>query len=221
MLPSRVPCRPLEVPASNAASNRGRGRSFIRAWPDGATAVLDAAMRRACACLAAPRQLPRRPGTPWAACLSTAVPAAAPRDLRSPADLYPGARALRRVVHIHCGPTNSGKTHFALRALVAAESGVYCGPLRLLAWEVHERLNAQGVACNLATGQELLEVPGAEHTACTVEMVQLEQRMDVVVMDEVQMIAHPDRGWAWSRVLLGVQALTRTRTRTRTRTLAP
>ena len=120
--------------------------------------------------------------------------------------MYPGARALRRVVHIHCGPTNSGKTHFALRALAAAESGVYCGPLRLLAWEVHERLNAQGVACNLATGQELLELPGAQHTACTVEMVQLERRMDVVVMDEVQMIAHADRGWAWSRVLLGVQA---------------
>jgi ATP-dependent RNA helicase SUPV3L1/SUV3 len=162
-------------------------------------------MRRACACLA-PRQLLRRPDTPRAACLSTAVPAAAPRDLRSPADLYPGARAIRRVVHIHCGPTNSGKTHFALRALAAASSGVYCGPLRLLAWEVHERLNAQGVACNLATGQELLEVPGAEHTACTVEMVQLERRMDVVVMDEVQMIANADRGWAWSRVLLGVQA---------------
>ena len=147
------------------------------------------------------RLLPRWPGTRR---LSTA--AAAPRDLRSPADLYPGARALRRVVHIHCGPTNSGKTHFALRALAAAESGVYCGPLRLLAWEIHERLNAQGVACNLATGQELLELPGAQHTACTVEMVQLERRMDVVVMDEVQMIAHADRGWAWSRVLLGVQA---------------
>ena len=110
------------------------------------------------------------------------------------------------MVHIHCGPTNSGKTHFALRALAAAESGVYCGPLRLLAWEVHERLNAQGIACNLATGQELLEVPEAEHTSCTVEMVQLERRMDVVVLDEVQMIAHADRGWAWSRVLLGVQA---------------
>ena len=81
-------------------------------------------------------------------------------------------------MHIHCGPTNSGKTHFALRALAAAESGVYCGPLRLLAWEIHERLNAQGVACNLATGQELLELPGAQHTACTVEMVQLERRME-------------------------------------------
>ena len=35
----------------------------------------------------------------------------------------------------HMGPTNSGKTHAALQALKAAETGVYCGPLRLLAWE--------------------------------------------------------------------------------------
>lgn len=34
------------------------------------------------------------------------------------------------------GPTNSGKTHAALSELKAAGSGVYCGPLRLLAWEV-------------------------------------------------------------------------------------
>lgn len=126
--------------------------------------------------------------------------------MRSPAEWFPETRAHRRVVHVHCGPTNSGKTHYALRSLAAADSGVYCGPLRLLAWEVHEKLNAQSVPCNLATGQEILEVPGAAHTACTVEMVQLERKVDVVVLDEVQMIANADRGWAWSRVLLGVQA---------------
>lgn len=30
--------------------------------------------------------------------------------------------------------------------------GVYCGPLRLLALEVHDKINAQGVPCNLLTG---------------------------------------------------------------------
>ena len=42
---------------------------------------------------------------------------------------------------MHVGPTNSGKTHMALRALAAAKLGVYAGPLRLLAHEVWERLN--------------------------------------------------------------------------------
>ncbi|KAF9792586.1 P-loop containing nucleoside triphosphate hydrolase protein [Thelephora terrestris] len=42
---------------------------------------------------------------------------------------------------MHVGPTNSGKTHQALQALAAAKSGVYAGPLRLLAHEIWDRLN--------------------------------------------------------------------------------
>jgi hypothetical protein len=53
---------------------------------------------------------------------------------------------------VGAGPTNSGKTYTALQALGAAKSGVYCGPLRLLANEVYETLNADGVYCSLATG---------------------------------------------------------------------
>lgn len=62
-------------------------------------------------------------------------------DISYPVDLYPEARSIRRKFIMHVGPTNSGKTHMALRALAAAESGVYAGPLRLLAHEVWERLN--------------------------------------------------------------------------------
>ena len=42
---------------------------------------------------------------------------------------------------MHVGPTNSGKTHQALRALAAANTGFYAGPLRLLAHEIWDRLN--------------------------------------------------------------------------------
>ncbi|EDR11111.1 uncharacterized protein LACBIDRAFT_315521 [Laccaria bicolor S238N-H82] len=48
---------------------------------------------------------------------------------------------MHRKVIMHVGPTNSGKTHHALRALAASKRGVYAGPLRLLAHEVWERLN--------------------------------------------------------------------------------
>ncbi|KXN91935.1 ATP-dependent RNA helicase SUV3, mitochondrial [Leucoagaricus sp. SymC.cos] len=51
------------------------------------------------------------------------------------------ARKLHRKFIMHVGPTNSGKTHHALRALAAAKTGVYAGPLRLLAHEIWERLN--------------------------------------------------------------------------------
>ena len=51
---------------------------------------------------------------------------------------------MRRSVIYHAGPTNSGKTYNALAALKEAWSGVYCGPLRLLALEVYESLNLDG-----------------------------------------------------------------------------
>ncbi|KAF5386983.1 hypothetical protein D9615_002048 [Tricholomella constricta] len=62
-------------------------------------------------------------------------------DRSYPAEEYSDARRLHRKVIMHVGPTNSGKTHNALRALAASNSGVYAGPLRLLAHEIWERLN--------------------------------------------------------------------------------
>lgn len=67
-------------------------------------------------------------------------------DMTTPASWYPRARAVRRRLIAHMGPTNSGKTHEALTALKAAPSGVYCGPLRLLACEVRE----EGDLCGMA-----------------------------------------------------------------------
>ena len=50
-------------------------------------------------------------------------------------------RMPKRKFIMHVGPTNSGKTHNALRALAAAKRGMYAGPLRLLAYEIYDRLN--------------------------------------------------------------------------------
>ncbi|GFR43340.1 hypothetical protein Agub_g4260, partial [Astrephomene gubernaculifera] len=169
----------------------------------------------------------------------------------------------------------------------AAPSGLYCGPLRLLACEVADRLAAEGVPCHLVTGQEVRpaflpatrgdgkEEDGtrgpdhssssnnsdhnnrnsnhvrwrveeeqqpqqqqqpqhsprpARHTACTVEMADVQMLdasslmtttthpqppsspstsphyLDVAVLDEIQMLGDRHRGWAWTRALLGVAA---------------
>lgn len=62
-------------------------------------------------------------------------------NIPPPPDWFPKTRRMKRRFILHIGPTNSGKTHHALRALAAAESGCYAGPLRLLAHEIFERLN--------------------------------------------------------------------------------
>ena len=127
-------------------------------------------------------------------------------DMRAPHLWYRTARAIKRKIIYHAGPTNSGKTHTALAALAAAPSGVYAGPLRLLAMEVYDELNARGVRCSLATGQETRRVPGARHVACTVEMADPSARVAVAVIDEIQLIGDGARGWAWTRALHGLAA---------------
>ncbi|KAL3954000.1 hypothetical protein ACCO45_011956 [Purpureocillium lilacinum] len=113
-----------------------------------------------------------------------------------------------RTIHVHVGPTNSGKTYNALKALENSKCGVYAGPLRLLATEVYQRLKAKGRPCALITGEEVRipEDTDQYFSSCTVEMVPLNTRFDVAVIDEIQMIADPERGNAWTTALLGVQA---------------
>lgn len=109
-------------------------------------------------------------------------------------------------VMLHVGPTNSGKTHNALQALARANSGWYLAPLRLLAFEIFDRLNKDGIRCNLLTGEEHIPVEGATVTAATIEMFNPQRSGEVVVIDEAHMLADPDRGWAWTRALMEARA---------------
>lgn len=125
---------------------------------------------------------------------------------QTPMEAYPLARTMRRHITLHVGPTNSGKTHDALQALAEAESGVYLGPLRLLAYEQFMRLNHMGCVCSLLTGEESMELAGARHVSSTVEMASFYEPVDVAVIDEAQMIADKSRGHHWTEALLGIPA---------------
>jgi len=109
------------------------------------------------------------------------------------------------------GPTNSGKTHRAMEALAKAASGVYLAPLRLLALENYERLQAarphgQEIKVSLITGEERRLAEGATHVASTVEMLDTKKAVEVAVIDEIQMLADRDRGAAWTTAVCGAPA---------------
>ncbi|KAL7123998.1 hypothetical protein ABFS83_14G019100 [Erythranthe nasuta] len=127
-------------------------------------------------------------------------------DLTCPHKWYPVARRKKRNVILHVGPTNSGKTYHALKRLESCSSGIYCGPLRLLAWEVAQRLNKAKVPCDLITGQERDEVEGAKHRSVTVEMADVSSDYTCAVVDEIQMLACRTRGFSFTRALLGISA---------------
>src|SRR3546814_6294562 len=73
-----------------------------------------------------------------------------------------------------------------------------------MALENQERIEAMGVPCSLVTGEEEIIREGATHFCCTVEEFARfrHQHWDVVVVDEVQMMADSQRGWAWVDALV-------------------
>ncbi|GJD78257.1 helicase-related protein [Methylobacterium gregans] len=121
---------------------------------------------------------------------------------------FAAARRLKRRILFHMGPTNSGKTYAALQALTAAPTGTYLAPLRLLALENYQALRERGLRAGMVTGEEVLGETEPTHTARTIETADLARPVDVAVIDEIQMLSDPDRGWAWTNALFGVPART-------------
>ncbi|MEO5733663.1 MAG: helicase-related protein [Rubrivivax sp.] len=125
-------------------------------------------------------------------------------------DSFALARSLHRKVTLFVGPPNSGKTHAAFERLASLRhegaAGAYLAPLRLLALEGRDRLVARGVPCSLLTGEENVPAPGARAVSSTIEMVRTQDRIDVAVIDEAQMIFDNSRGWAWTQAIVGVPA---------------
>lgn len=128
------------------------------------------------------------------------------RTIRDFKNLFPTARGLRRKLIFHVGPTNSGKTYQAMKALEKADTGYYLAPLRLLALEGYESLKADGVAASLITGEEQIVDEYATHISSTIEMLNFNIDVDVCVIDEVQMLNDRDRGWAWANAIIGAPA---------------
>ena len=124
----------------------------------------------------------------------------------NPKDEYTIARRMDRKFIIHLGDTNTGKTYNAMQRLKTARKGVYLSPLRILALEIYERLNSDGVICNLSTGEEEDIKDGATHTSSTIEKANLRNVYDIAVIDEIQMINDMQRGDAWTRAVLGIPA---------------
>ncbi|CAN7641034.1 helicase-related protein [Rhizobium sp. LjRoot254] len=102
------------------------------------------------------------------------------------------------------GPTNTGKTHYAIERMVAHSSGVIGLPLRLLAREVYGRLVDKVGAANVAliTGEEKIAPPNARFSVCTVEAMPDETKAAFVAIDEVQLAGDFERGHVFTDRIL-------------------
>ena len=119
---------------------------------------------------------------------------------------FPNARSMEREFIFHMGPTNSGKTYTAIQDLKESSSGCYLAPLRLLAHEIYDELNKDGIYTSLITGEEKVIIPGSTVLSSTIEMANYSKRYDVCIIDEVQMLTDSQRGWAWTQAICGIPA---------------
>ncbi|RPG99974.1 MAG: helicase [Candidatus Pelagibacter sp. TMED118] len=105
------------------------------------------------------------------------------------------------------GPTNTGKTFYAIETMLAFESGMIGFPLRLLAREVYDkvikRVSKNQVA--LITGEEKIIPPNSKYFLCTVESMPIDKSLDFVGIDEIQMCSDPERGHIFTDRLLNLR----------------
>lgn len=105
------------------------------------------------------------------------------------------------------GPTNTGKTHYAIERMLAHGTGMIGLPLRLLAREVYDRVvAAKGyAAAALLTGEERIAPPTARYFVCTVESMPVDVRADFVAIDEIQLAEDEDRGHVFTDRILNMR----------------
>lgn len=110
------------------------------------------------------------------------------------------------------GPTNTGKTHYAIERMLAHRTGMIGFPLRLLARENYDRVvKARGKAqVALVTGEEKIIPPNPRYFICTVEAMPLDRIVDFMAIDEIQMCADPDRGHVFTDRLLYARGMNET-----------
>ncbi len=102
------------------------------------------------------------------------------------------------------GPTNTGKTHYALEQLLSYKNGMIGFPLRLLAREAYDRVVEQTSVADVAliTGEEKIIPDQARYFLCTTESMPVSRSFDFVGVDEIQLCSDPERGHTFTNRLL-------------------
>ena len=122
------------------------------------------------------------------------------------------SRERARNVTLVLGPTNTGKTHFAIERMLAHRSGMIGLPLRLLAREVYnrvvEKVGADAVA--LVTGEEKIKPRQPRYWICTVEAMPRDLDLSFIAIDEIQLAANLDRGHVFTDRLLNRRGIDET-----------
>ena len=107
------------------------------------------------------------------------------------------------------GPTNTGKTFYAIERMASYKSGIIGLPLRLLTREVFDKIsNKLGPSRTaMITGEERIIPQNPQYWVCTVESMPTDIPVDFVAIDEIQLLNDPERGYAFTEKILQMRGM--------------
>jgi ATP-dependent RNA helicase SUPV3L1/SUV3 len=107
------------------------------------------------------------------------------------------------------GPTNTGKTHYAIERMLAHRTGVIGLPLRL--WRARSTTASSACAappsCALSRARSGIVPDRTQYWVCTVEAMPEGMGADFLAVDEIQLCADPERGHVFTDRLLHARGL--------------
>ena len=110
------------------------------------------------------------------------------------------------------GPTNTGKTYYAIERLAAHKSGMIGLPLRLLTREVFDKMVSKVGPSRVAmiTGEERIIPDNPKYWVCTVESMPINIPVEFLAVDEIQLIDDPERGHIFTDRILNARGMSET-----------
>ena len=110
------------------------------------------------------------------------------------------------------GPTNTGKTYYAIERLAAHKSGMIGLPLRLLTREVYDKMVLKVGPSRVAmiTGEERIIPDNPKYWVCTVESMPINIPVEFLAVDEIQLIDDPERGHIFTDRILNARGMSET-----------
>ena len=102
------------------------------------------------------------------------------------------------------GPTNTGKTYYAIEKMLTYSNGLIGLPLRLLAREVYDKVvkKVGKLKVSLITGEEQIMPATAKYFISTVEAMPIKKTFDFIAVDEIQLCNDFERGHIFTDRLL-------------------
>ncbi len=110
------------------------------------------------------------------------------------------------------GPTNTGKTYYAIERLAAHKSGMIGLPLRLLTKEVYDKMVSIVGPSRVAmiTGEERIIPDNPRYWVCTVESMPVNIPVEFLAIDEIQLIDDPERGHIFTDRIMNARGMSET-----------